>query len=115
MSAVDSILNSIKKLHGIPAEDSSFDPDLTMYINSVFTILTQLGIGPVEGFYIEDQTTLWSDFVQDRFITESIRTFMYVKVRLMFDPPASPTMVEALNAVAKEQEWRILQRAENNI
>ena len=112
---MDSILNSIKKLHGISPEDTSFDPDIIIHINSALMILTQLGVGPSTGFYIEDDVTEWLDFVPDRVIAEAIKSFVYIKVRLVFDPPASPTVVEALKSAATEYEWRILRWVEQNI
>lgn len=107
MGNIASILNSIKKLHGIPEADTSFDSDLIIHINSALMILNQLGVGPAEGYFIEDANDRWVDYVQDRFIVESIKTFVYIKVRLVFDPPASPTVVDALKSSAKEYEWRI--------
>ena len=101
-----SILTSIKKLHGISKEDTSFDMDITMLINSALLTLTQIGLGPSEGFYIEDDTKEWTDFVDDAVMAESIATYVYVKVRLVFDPPASPTVVEALKSSANEYLWR---------
>lgn len=109
----DSILTSIKKLHGIGPDDTSFDTDLIVHINSKLRTLTQLGVGPSKGFYIQDATTTWLDFVPDPFIVESVKSFVYVKVKLVFDPPASPTVVDALKDVAREEEWRIVQWVED--
>jgi hypothetical protein len=111
---MDSILNSIKKLHGISEEDTSFDTDMLIHINNVFMILNQLGVGPSDGFYIEDDVATWDDYVPNKFITRSIQSFMYIKVRLVFDPPASPTIVDALKSSAKEDEWRIVLWAEQH-
>ena len=112
MGNTDSILNSIKKLHGISEDDISFDIDIIIHINSALMILNQLGIGPVKGFYIQDDSAIWADYVPDKFVSEVIKTFIYIKVRLVFDPPASPTVIEALKASANEYEWRIAQLAE---
>lgn len=109
-----SILNSIKKLHGISAQDKGFDTDIVIHINSALMILNQIGIGPDEGFFVEDETTTWADYVPNRIISEAIKTFVYIKVRLVFDPPNSPTVIEALKASANEYEWRITQWAEQN-
>ena len=84
---MESILTSIKKLLGITEEYDQFDPDIIMHINSVFMILTQLGVGPAEGFSIEDDTAVWTDFIQDVKKLESVKTYVYLKVKLAFDPP----------------------------
>ncbi len=105
----DSILVSIKKLLGIAEDDTSFDPDITMYINSALFSLTQIGIGPAEGFVIESALETWDDLINVKVINESVRSFVYVKVRLIFDPPASQTIIAAYNAAASEYEWRIKQ------
>lgn len=114
MGNIDSILTSIKKLHGISEEDTSFDTDIIIHINSALMILNQLGVGPLPGFYIEDKTTTWEDYVPDRFIVESVKSFIYIKVRLVFDPPASPTVVDALTSSAEEYKWYIREWAERN-
>lgn len=109
MDNIASILNSIKKLHGgIAEEDTSFDTDLIIHINTALMILNQLGAGPDEGFYIQDSTSTWADYESNNFIAEAIKAFVYVKVRLVFDPPASGTMVEALKSASTEYEWRIV-------
>lgn len=114
MDSTRSILNSIKKLHGISEEDTSFDTDMIIHINSALMILTQLGVGPSSGFYIRDSSKQWYDFVADEFLAEIIISFVYVKVRLVFDPPASPTVVEAIKSSANEYEWRIAQWVKDN-
>lgn len=111
---MESILNHIKKLHGISPEDKNFDTDIITHINSALMILNQLGVGPSEGFYIEDEVKTWSDYVSNKFITEAIKSFVYIKVKLVFDPPASPTVVEALKSSANEYEWRIEHWASTN-
>lgn len=103
---MDSILKSIKKLLGIHPEYTSFDIDLIMHINSVFVILHQLNIGPPDGFLIEDDTTTWDEYVTE--LDEiMIRTYIYLKVRLMFDPPTSGALIESINAMIAELEWRL--------
>ena len=104
---MESILTSIKKLLGISAEYEHFDQDLVMHINSVFMTLTQLGVGPEEGFSISDEDAVWSDFLKDRKLLEAVKSYMYLKVRLLFDPPASPTVMESMNRMANEFEWRL--------
>lgn len=104
---MDSILTSIKKVLGIYEEDTSFDADLIMHINSVFMILRQMGIGPAYGFVIQDSYYSWSDFLSDNILLESVKTYMALKVRLIFDPPASSTIIEAMNRTISELEWRL--------
>lgn len=104
---MNSILTSIKKLLGITYEDTSFDDDIIMGINSTFMILRQLGVGPKEGFSISDETTTWSDYLEDISKLELVRTYIYKKVRLMFDPPQSGIAVEALKNEIAEYEWRL--------
>ena len=84
MDIVNSILDSIKKLNNISPEDTSFDPDIIIHINSALMILNDLGVGPTGGFYITDNTTTWYDYVQNKVIAESIKTFVYIKVKLVF-------------------------------
>ena len=113
MANIDSILNSVKKLLGIAIEDTTFDDDIIMHINSAIVILTQNGIGPSEGFVVTDPDTKWINFVSDPIMAHSISTFVYSKVRLIFDPPASPTIVEALKSTSDECLWRLRYWAEN--
>lgn len=103
---MDSILDSIKKLLGIQPEYKSFDQDIMMHINAVFVVLNQLGIGPSEGFSINSRDIKWSKYSTE-LNTNLVKTYMYLKVRLMFDPPASATLVESINAMIKELEWRL--------
>lgn len=104
---MESILTSIKKLLGISAEYEHFDQDIIIHINSVFMILTQLGVGPEEGFSISDEDAVWSDFVQGNSLIEAVKSYMYLKVRLLFDPPASSTVMESMNRMINEFEWRL--------
>ena len=110
---MESILTSIKKLLGITEEYDQFDPDIIMHINSVFMILTQLGVGPAEGFSIEDDTSVWSDFIQDIKKLESVKTYIYLKVKLAFDPPLSSPVIESMNRLINELEWRLNVAAES--
>ena len=104
---MESILTSIKKLLGIAAEYEHFDQDLVMHINSVFMTLTQLGVGPEEGFSISDEDAVWKDFMKDGKRLAAVKSYMYLKVRLLFDPPASSTVMESMNRMANEFEWRM--------
>lgn len=108
----ESILTSVKKMLGIAKEYEHFDSDLIMHINSVLMILSQLGIGPVEGFLIEDETASWSDFIPEGKNLELVKSYMFLKVRLLFDPPLSSSVLEAMNRMINEFEWRLQNGAE---
>lgn len=109
---MESILTSIKKLLGITEECEDFDPDIIMHINTVFTILNQLGVGPSEGFYISDKSKTWDEFLSNKFYLESVKTYVYLKVRLIFDPPLSSAVSEAMKQMISELEFRLLTAAE---
>lgn len=110
---MESILTSIKKLLGIAEEDTNFDQDLIMHINSVFMILTQLGVGPSKGFSIKDENDVWSDFIPEQSSLEAVKSYVCMKVRLMFDPPLSSAVADAINRNISELEWRLNVGAEN--
>lgn len=110
---MDSILTSIKKLLGIAEEDDHFDPDIIMHINSVFMILTQMGVGPSTGFSIEDEMTTWSDFADNMIQIEAIKSYIAMKVRLMFDPPTNSSHITAMNSSITELEWRLNMAVDN--
>lgn len=104
---MESILNSIKKLLGIAEDYDHFDSDIIMHINSVFTTLTQLGVGPEEGFSINDESEKWEDFLPEERMIHSVKSYMFMKVKLMFDPPLSSAVIECTKEQIKEMEWRI--------
>ena len=105
---MESILTSIKKLLGIAEEYEHFDQDIIMHINSVFMILRQLGVGPSKGFMITDSSAAWSDFLpENEIMLESVKTYIYMKVKLMFDPPTSSAIMESMNRMIGELEWRL--------
>lgn len=104
---MESILTSIKKLLGIAEEYKHFDADLITHINSVFSILTQLGVGPSEGFSITDDSAVWTDFIQDNSKIELVKSYIHLKVKLLFDPPLSSAVIEAINRMISEFEWRL--------
>lgn len=108
---MDSILNSIKKMLGIDSEYDAFDPDIIMHINSVFFILHQLGVGPAEVFSISDEYSTWSDFISDSNI-EAVKSYVGLKVRLLFDPPTSTAVADSINKLIAELEWRLNLSAE---
>lgn len=106
---MESILTSIKKLLGIDEEYTHFDADIIMHINSVLMILTQLGVGPAGGFVIEDDTSTWVDFIPEANAAQlhAVKSYIYMKVKLMFDPPLSSAVIESMNRQIAELEWRL--------
>lgn len=103
---MDSILTSIKQLLGPSAEDTHFDPDIIMHINTVLAILTQVGVGPKAGFAITDATATWTDFAGDDPRLSFVKTYVYLKVKLVFDPPLSSAVLQAMKESISELEWR---------
>ena len=104
---MESILTSIKKLLGIAEDYEHFDTDLIIHINSVFSILTQLGVGPSEGFFITDKYAVWDDFLSENTKIELAKTYVYLKVKMIFDPPQSSAVIDAMNRTISELEWRL--------
>ena len=104
---MDSILTSIKKLLGITEEYENFDQDIIMHINSAFMILNQLGVGPKSGFSINDKSSTWDEFIPESSNLEAVKTYVHLKVKLMFDPPLSSTVIEAIKSQINELEWRL--------
>ena len=102
-----SILTSIKKMLGVAEDYAEFDEDIITHINSVFLNLTQLGVGPEEGFMIEDDTAVWEDFIDDSIRLQAVKTYMYLKVKLLFDPPLSSSVTESFTRMIAELEWRL--------
>lgn len=109
---MESILTSIKKLIGFDKEYTHFDQDLIMLINTTFATLRQIGIGPSNGFVIKDETTTWSDYLGDTLLLETVKTYIHLKARLIFDPPSSSFVLEAIKESIKEYEWRLNVTAE---
>lgn len=110
---MESILISIKKLLGITEEYDHFDPDIVMHINSVLMILNQLGVGPAEGFSIEDETATWADFLGDSTNLDAVKSYIHLKVKLLFDPPLNSAVIESMNRNISELEWRLNVAAES--
>lgn len=108
----ESILTSIKKLLGITEEYTQFDTDIIMHINSVFMTLHQLGVGPEDGFRISDKNDTWDDYLPDGSNLESVKSYIGLKVRLLFDPPLSSTVMECMKQMISEMEWRLNVQAE---
>ena len=101
------ILTSIKKMLGVAEDYTEFDEDIITHINSVFLNLTQLGVGPEEGFMIEGDTSVWEDFINDSIQLQAVKTYMYLKVKLLFDPPLSSSVTESFTRMIAELEWRL--------
>jgi hypothetical protein len=103
---MNSILTSIKKMLGIEESYTHFDPELILFINSVFGILFQLGVGPKDApFTISDSSSEWGDFIQDNQI-ETVKSYVFAKVKLLFDPPSSSFVLSSYQDLIKEFEWR---------
>lgn len=110
---MDSILTSIKKMLGIQEDYEHFDTDLILHINSVLMTVTQIGVGPAEGFAIQDKTAVWADLTNDEKKLNSVKSFVYIKVKLLFDPPANSATMQSLKELASEFEWRLNVAAES--
>ena len=104
----NSILNSTKKILGIAAEYKAFDLDIITHINSVFATLQQLGVGPVEGFMIEDEYPEWDTFLGGNVPLNQVKTYMYMRTKLVFDPPPNSFGISSMNDQIKEMEWRMM-------
>ncbi len=109
---MESILTSVKKMLGITEEYTIFDADIITHINSVFSTLYQIGVGPKEGFSIESSTATWSDFVSDESRLKFVKSYVYLKVRMLFDPPLTSSVLTSMENMASEYEWRLLVGAE---
>lgn len=103
-----SILTSTKKILGLAEEYTPFDLDVITHINTAFSTLYQLGVGPTTGFAIEDATLTWDDFIDgDISIVNACKTYVYLRVRLLFDPPPTSFALQAMKEQLAEYEWRI--------
>jgi hypothetical protein len=102
-----SILTSTKKILGLDADYVAFDLDVTTHINAAFSTLNQLGVGPEEGFFIEGATEDWGDFEVPANELNSAKSYVYLKVRMLFDPPGTSFLIAAMDAQIKEMEWRL--------
>lgn len=108
MEVMDYILPSIKKLLGIPFDNEHFDVDLILFINAAFATLFQLGVGPKEQAYkISNNDDVWVDFIGDKTNIENVKTYVFLKTKLAFDPPATGAAMESLKELIKESEWRL--------
>lgn len=111
----ESILDSIKKLLGIYSTDTSFDQDIIIHINSILANLIQMGVGPSEGFYITGNTETWGSFISNDALLIQVKSYVYLKVKLLFDPPTNSSMLDSIRQLAAELEWRLFIERDNNI
>lgn len=112
---MDSILTSVKKMLGADGSYDAFDLDIIVHINSVFMILNQMGVGPPEGFSITGIDETWQQYFGDQPVLEGVKTYMYMKVRLLFDPPASSFVLSAMKEHISEFEFRLNVAAESEV
>jgi hypothetical protein len=111
----ESILLSTKKILGLESEYTPFDLDVITHINAAFSILNQLGIGPEEGYFISDETNLWTEFVAPENQLNLVKTYVFLKVRILFDPPSTSFLLETYDNQIKEYEWRLNIMRENEL
>ncbi len=104
---MDGILTSVKKLLGIAEEYTQFDTDILIHINSVFLTLHELGVGPDDGFAIDEYTT-WTDYISDNtLLLNAVKTYVYLKVKMLFDPSLTSSVTDLMKEEVKELEWRM--------
>jgi len=109
---MDSVLDSIKELVGCPVEDTSFDTELIIAINSALFGLNQLGVGSVGGIKITDSTTKWADLFGELTNMEAAKSYVGLKVRLLFDPPSTSYVISSMEKQLAEIEWRVMLQLE---
>jgi hypothetical protein len=109
----NSILDSVKKVLQVPFDYDVFDLDITMHINSVFFTLNQLGIGPEDGYQIEGSEETWDAFLADDPLLNSVKTYVYLRVKMLFDPPPNSFSQTAMKEQIQELEWRLNVHREN--
>lgn len=109
----DSILQTIKKMLGLDESYTPFDQDIIVFINSALMTLHQLGIGPTTGFFIKDYSSKWSDLLIDEVNLNGVQQYVYLKVKLAFDPPGNSFVMEAFTQQVKELEWRLNVQSES--
>lgn len=102
----DSILNTVKKMLGFDPDYTAFDTDITIHINTVFFSLTQLGVGPQQGFSIIGPEETWTSFIGTDLI-QAVKSYMYLRVRLLFDPPATSFAIDSMKTQAEKLEWML--------
>ena len=109
----ESILTSIKAQLGIQEEYTAFDQQIIMHVNSVLMVLNQLGVGPESGFVISDKTAIWSDFLSSDRNLEATKSYIGMKVKMLFDPPTTSVVADSMNRMINEFEWRLNVETEN--
>lgn len=109
----DSILNTIKKMVGVGVDYSVFDVDIIVLINSALSTLRDLGIGPKEAFVVEDETQKWKDYILNINDFVDVKEYIFLKVKIMFDPPSSSYVLDAYKNRMSELEWRLNVRSES--
>ena len=109
-----SILTSTKKVLGIAADYTAFDQDIITHINTAFSTLTQLGVGPAEGFMIDDDAPVWTDFIGNDLQYNAVKSYVFLRVRMLFDPPQTSYLITAMERQIQELEWRLNVRREEN-
>lgn len=108
MALDEKILTDVKSQINVPTDSTAFDLDIVTSINSAFMVLNQLGLGPVDPFFITDANTeLWTDFMTDIAKYNGVKTYIYQKVRLVFDPPTTAHLLTALKEQIQELEFRL--------
>lgn len=112
---MESILTSIKLLLGITEDYEAFDQQIIAHINSVFMILTQLGVGPPDGFMITSKVDTWNEFISDKKKMQLVKSYMHLKVKMLFDPPSSSAVMDSTNRMINEFEWRLNSQAESKL
>lgn len=108
----NSILSSIKKLLGIEENYEHFDADITLYINSILSVLNQIGVG-TDGFRIADKVAVWGDFLTKDVDLDAVQSYVYLRVRKLFDPPGTSALLESMDKMIAEFEWRGFVAADN--
>ena len=101
-----SILNDVKKMSGLPPENKDFDQDLILFINAAFSTLSQLGVVPPQGYSIQDDTSDWDEVISND-VYNDVKTYVYLRVRMLFDPPSIGVLVNTFESQIKELEWRL--------
>jgi hypothetical protein len=112
---MESILTSIKKMLGIEEAETHFDPDIIVHINTTFMTLNQLGVGPSTTFHIVDKSKTWADFLGDVTTAEAVKTYMYLQVKLLFDPPPTSYAIDAIERQLVKWEWRLNTQVESGV
>lgn len=108
----ESILVTIKKLLGITEDYDAFDLDVITFINSAMMTLQQLGVGPTRGFTVSGESETWSEFLPSDMMLEGVKHYIFLCVKMVFDPPANSFVMEAMKQQKEELEWRLREQAE---